>query len=584
MTAASANGVFMILPQGSVIDITDVVTQYAKKVTAGKIIACKSVRLACERHLRDLKKSKTKKYPYYFDAEEAERAFLFGIRFCRHSKGQWAGKPLELEDWQKFCVGNIFGWKRKDDGTRKYRYFYIQVARKNGKSTLMAFIGIYLLVCDGEAGAEVYSAATTRDQAKIIFEEAKRMVNASPELKSLVSVYRNNLSVDRTLSKFEPVSAQANTLDGLNVHGGLIDELHAHPSSAVYDVLESGTGARVQPLIGVGTTAGFNDQSFCHEKYAEYKNILMGTVENEDVFIYIAELDEGDDWTNPEVWIKANPNLGVSVYESSLQSACDAAKRLATAQNNFKCKRMNMWVTNVKSWANIECWNAVKHEIISPEQLLGMRCYVGCDLTMRNDLASVALEFPLPNGYYAVIHQSFIPEDKIDDNSRRDHYDYRAMVEKGYIIATEGNVVDFDYIEEYIRQAAERYKIVEVCIDPWNATQMMAHLVAEDFVVVETRMGYKTLSAPTKDLEYTIDRSKVIHFNDPVLRWGVGNVVVESDVNGNIRPNKEKASNKIDPAMALIIAHTRAYTDAENYVDMNSLVSEQLAALQDMMT
>lgn len=563
--------------------MTDEVTAYAKKVVSGKIPACRAVVLACKRHIKDLKRAKAKKFPYYFDTEEAERSFLFAERFCRHSKGQWAGKPLILEEWQKFCVGCIFGWKRKDNDLRKFRYFYIQVARKNGKSTLMAYIGVYMLVCDGEAGAEIYSAATTRDQAKIIFDEAKKMVNASPELKRLVSVYRNNLSVDTTLSKFEPVSAQANTLDGLNVHCGLIDELHAHPSSAVYDVLESGTGAREQPLIGVGTTAGFNDLCFCHEKYAEYKNILQGTIENDDVFIYIAELDEGDDWTNPDVWVKANPNLGVSVYMESLMSACDAAKRLVSAQNNFKCKRLNMWVTNVKSWVNLETWNAVEHEIVSPDQLEGLRCYVGCDLTMRNDLASIAFEFPLPNGYYAVIHKSFMPEDKIDDNSRRDHYDYRGMVEKGYIIATEGNVVDFDYIEEVIRQAAEKYKIMEVCLDPWNASQMMSHLAAEGFVVVEVRMGYRTLSAPTKDLEYTIEQSKIIHFGDPVLKWGVGNVVVESDVNGNIRPTKEKAMSKIDPAMALIIAHSRAYTDAENYVDMNSLVAEQLQALGEML-
>lgn len=559
----------------------DSVTAYAKKVVAGKIVAGKSVIQACERHLRDLKKSKTKSYPYYFDAEEAEKCFLFGEKFCRHSKGVWAGKPLELEDWQKFCVGNIFGWKRKDDDTRKYTYFYIQVARKNGKSTVMAFIGVYVLVCDGEKGAEIYSAATKKDQAKIIFDEAKNMINASPELKSLLTVYRNNISFDNILSKFEPLSADVDSLDGLNVHLGLIDELHAHKNSAVYDILDSAKGARLQPLIGVGTTAGFNPQSFCHEKYAEYKNILKGTIENEDTFIYIAELDEGDDWTDPEVWIKANPNLGVSVYLKDLQSMCDTAKRLLSAQNNFKCKRLNMWVTNTESWANIDKWNAVIHSL-TKEQLIGRRCYVGCDLATRNDLASVVLEFPLDDGYYAVLHQSFMPEDKVWDNSRRDNVNYQAWIDAGYIIATPGNAVDFDWIEDYIKKQSALYDIAEVCLDPWNATQLMSHLIDEGFRVIETRMGFKTLSEPTKDLGNTIEASKIIHFNDPVLRWAVGNVVTTKDENENIRPNKAKCSNKIDPAMAMIIAHTRAYTDSENYVDINAVVEKELEQLMNM--
>lgn len=562
--------------------ITDVVTAYAKKVVAGKIIAGKSVILACKRHIKDLKKSKRKDYPYYFDVDEANKAFLFAYKFCRHSKGEWAGHPLELEEWQKFCVGNIFGWKRKDDDTRKFVYFYIQVARKNGKSTLMAFIGVYVLVCDGESGAEIYSAATKKDQAKIIFDEAKNMINASPELKGLLTVYRNNISFERMLSKFEPLSADVDSLDGLNVHLGLIDELHAHKNSGVYDILDSAKGARRQPLIGVGTTAGLNPQCFCHDKYLDYKNILKGSVENEDTFIYIAELDEEDDWTDPDVWIKANPNLGVSVYPKDLESMCETAKRMLTAQNSFKCKRLNMWVSSTVSWANMEKYNACTFQI-GQEELLGRRCYAGCDLASRNDLASVCLEFPLDNGYYAVLHQSFMPEEKIYDNSRRDNVDYRAWINAGYIIATPGNVVDFDWIEEYIRNQAQKYEITEVCFDPWNATQMAAHLIDEGFNCVEVRQGYKSLSEPTKDLCGVIEDSKLVHFDDPVLRWAVGNVVSQSDENDNIRPSKAKSSSKIDPAMALIIAHTRAYSDAENYVNINANFENELREISSIL-
>lgn len=560
----------------------DSVTAYAKQVIAGKIVAGKSVVLACKRHLRDLKRSKKKDYPYYFDVEAAEHCFQFAELYCRHSKGEWAGQPLELEEWQKFCVGNIFGWKRKDDGLRKYQYFYIQVARKNGKSTLMAFIGLYVLVCDGEAGAEIYSAATKKDQAKIIFDEAKNMVNASPELRKLLTVYKNNISFDTMLSKFEPLASDSNSLDGLNVHLGLIDELHAHKNSSVYDVIDSAKGAREQPLIGAGTTAGNNPQCFCKSRYDFYKNILNETVENEDIFIYIAELDTDDDWTDESVWIKANPNLNVSVNLRDMRNMCETAKSLVSAQNEFKCKKLNMWVSSAISWANMQSWKECPQPF-PKESLLGKRCYVGGDLAMRNDLASITQEFPLEDGYYAVLSHSFMPEDRIYENSRRDNVDYQAWIDAGYITPTPGSVVDFDYIEEYIKRQAELYDIVEVCFDPWNATQLMSHLIDDGFRVVETRMGYRTLSEPTKDLEGAILNHKIIHFNDPLLTWAVGNVVVQSDENANVRPVKTKSGNKIDPAMAFIISHTRAYVDSENYIDINQTVADELAQFAEML-
>ena len=561
----------------------DLVTQYAKKVISGKIKAGNTVKQACERHLRDLKKSKRKDYPYYFDIDAANHCFAFAHLYCRHSKGsQWAGKPLDLEPWQQFVVGNIFGWKRKDDDTRKYRYFYIQVARKNGKSTLMAFIGLYVLVCDGEAGAEVYSAATKKDQARIIFDEAKNMVKQSPELDTLLASYRNNISFEAQFSKFEPLSSDSDTLDGLNVQLGLIDELHAHKNGDVYNVLDSATSARRQPLIGTGTTAGKNPACFCKELYDFYKNILKGTVENEDIFIFIAELDDDDDWTDPENWYKANPNMDVSVSMKDMLSVYKASKNIPSKINEFKCKKLNMWVSDTASWANIDKYNQCP-EIITKEDLIGKRCYLGADLAMRNDLASVDLEFPLENGYYAVLHHSFIPEDKIYDNSQKHNFDYRYYIDKGYITATPGSVVDFDFIEDYILQQGEKYDIVEYCFDPWNATQLMSHLIDKGKQVVEVRQGVKTLSEPTKDLGNIIEEKKLVHFNDPVLKWAVGNVVVTSDENGNIRPNKAKSINKIDPAVALITAHTRAYTDEDNYVDINKIAEEQLAEFEKIL-
>lgn len=559
----------------------DEVTKYAKKVVAGEIRAGRSVIKACRRHLEDLKKSKRKDFLYYFDAEEAEHVFLFSETFCRHSKGEWAGKPVVLEDWQKFCLGCIFGWKKKKDDTRRFVYFYIQVARKNGKSTLMAVVGLYVLVCDGEGGAEIYSAATKKDQAKIIFTEAKNMVNASAELKKVLNVYTNNISFDAMLSKFEPLSADAQTLDGLNVHLGLIDEYHAHKNSDVFDILDSAKGARRQPIIGICTTAGKNPSSVCHEYYEMCKNVLAGTEEKDDLFVYIAELDEGDDWTDENVWIKANPNMGVSVYAGDMRTMCQTAKTMMTAQNEFKCKKLNMWVNAERGWIDIDKYNLCPDDL-SADELLGKDCYVGCDLATRNDLASVTAEFPLGNGFYACISHSFMPEEKIFEASKRDNMNYRALIERGYITATHGASVDFDYIEEYIRGLRDKYNVLEVCIDPWNASQLEKHLLDEDFVVVEVRMGFKTLSEPTKDLESVITNRRLYHFADPLLKWAVGNVVCIEDENANVRPAKSKSNKKIDPAMSLIIAHTRAYTHSENYIDAAQQIEKYIDNLKGM--
>lgn len=557
------------------------VTEYAKKVVAGQIIAGKTVIQACNRHLKDLKKSKRKDYPYYFDEEAAEHFFIFSEFYCKHSKGEWAGEPVVLELWQKFCCGSIFGWKRKEDNTRRFRYFYIQVAKKNGKSTLMAVIGLYMFICDGEGGAEIYSAATTRDQAKIIFTEAKNMVEKSPELKKLIAVYTNNLSFDETLSVFKPVSADAGTLDGLNVHNALIDELHAHKNSDVYDNLDSAKGARKQPLIGVGTTAGLNPQCFCKEKYDQYKNILNETSKGEDIFIYIAELDEGDDWTDEKNWIKANPNLGISVFIEDMRSMCNTAKEVLTAQNSFKCKKLNMWVSSTIGWANLEKWRTCAI-LIAKEKLLGKQCYIGCDLANRNDLASVVAEFPLEDKQYACLHHSFIPEDKIYDLSKQHNVNYRGWIDAGYMTATPGSIVDYDFIEAKIHQWAKLYEVLEVCLDPWSASQVELHLMEDGFTVVEVRQGFQTLSEPTKDLEGVINEQRITHYDDPLLKWAVGNVVLTGDENDNVRPNKKRSPFKIDPAMALVIAHTRAYTHDENYVDINSVIEDELDRINQL--
>ena len=433
----------------------------------------------------------------------------------------------------------------------------------------MAVIGLYVLVCDGEGGAEIYSAATTREQASIIFKEAKNMVNKSPELKKILTIYSHNISFDAMASIFRPVSSEAGTLDGLNVHLALIDELHAHKNSDVYDVLDSAKGAREQPIIGVGTTAGLDPQCFCKEKYDQYKNILSETA-------------EGDDWTNPDTWIKANPNLGVSVYIADMMSMCKTAIAVISAQNTFKCKRLNMWVNSAEGWIDMDQYIHSPDQV-SKEQLAGMKCYIGCDLANRNDLASIAGEFPLGEGYYAVIHHSFIPEEKIYELSKQHNFNYQAMIEAGYMTATPGNIIDYDFIEAKIMEWSRLYDVLEICIDPWSASQMEVRLLNEGFTVVEVRQGSKTLSEPTKDLEGVIHNQKLTHFSDPLLKWAVGNVILIADENDNVRPSKRKSRFKIDPAAALINAHSRAFTHDENYPDYNEQMNNYFEKMKGMM-
>jgi phage terminase large subunit-like protein len=540
----------------------DRTTKYAREVLAGNIPANELVILACKRHMNDLKKSVRKKYPYKFDKELADRAINF-FPFLKHTTGEWAGRSIELELWQCFIVGSVFGWVRKADGIRRFRIAYVQVPRKNGKSTLAAGIALYGLLADGEARAEIYSAATKRDQAKIIFEEAKRMVMTSSELKSMVDIYKLNLSVPATFSKFEPLASEADSLDGLNVYFALIDELHAHKTRELWDVLETATGARRQPLMFPITTAGFNHNGICYEQYEYSTKILKNTAGMEDdrYFAYIAQMDPEDDWRDPETWAKANPNLGVSVKLEDLEAKVKKAMEIPAAQNNFLCKHLNVWVNSEVRWMDMEKWR--KCPTLSKEEVKALKleeipCIVGVDLSATTDITSINFEFSLPDGRVFVHSHSFIPEDKVDEKIKRDKVPYRLWEKQGYLTFTPGGVVDYDWIISYIMTKAEVWDIKEICYDPWNATQMANTLTNEGFLCVEIRQGYKTLSEPTKDVYKLVLRGKYIHNNNPVLSWAMSNAVAVSDPAGNIKLDKSKAQYRIDPAVAAVISHVRA--------------------------
>lgn len=550
--------------------VKDRVTKYAKEVVAGNIPANELVILACKRHLNDLKKSKTKAFPYKFDVDLANR-YLDFFNLLKHSKGELAGQPIHLELWQCFRIGSVFGWVHKETGLRRFFEAYHQVPRKNGKSTEAAGVGVELLTIDGEQGAEVYSAATKKDQARIIFDEAKRMVNASSHIKRHINIYQTNMSMPMSNSKFEPLSSDANSLDGLNIHGGIIDELHAHKTRDVYDVLVTATGARKQPLIWIVTTAGFNTNGICYEKYEYSVKVLKGVIEDDRFFCYIAQADENDDPFDENTWIKANPNIGVSCSLEDLRTKAKQAKEIPAALTNFMVKHLNMWVNAETAWMNMqkykECEEANSDFDIS--QLEGERCFCGVDLSATTDITSVNLEFPLHDGRYAWINHCFLPEDGILEKERRDKVPYTAWAREGYITLTPGPTIDYEWIQSYIMEMSKKYQIQEIDYDPWNSTQFANNLMNEGFECVEIRQGFKTLSEPIKDVEKLILEKKLITFNNPVLRFAISNAVPSLDPAGNIKLDKSKASKRIDPIIAGVTSHVRAMLHEYINVDVN---------------
>jgi phage terminase large subunit-like protein len=539
----------------------DVAFQYAKDVAKGKVVASKKVRLACERHQRDLKKAKRKRYPYYFNKDIAQYYIDF-FSLLKHSKGEWGGKPVLLEPWQLFIVASLFGWLRKGENTRRFKFAYISTARKNGKSTFLSGIGLELFVADAEPGVEVYTAATKREQAKITHNEAKRMVKKSPELLEYLKIFRDSILFDEIDGIFVPLGADADTMDGLNIHGAIIDELHAHKTRDLWDVLESGTGSRRQPLIVAITTAGFNINGICYELYKDCENILEGIYDNETWFAFIAELDEGDDWTDESVWIKANPNLGVSAKLENIQDACVVAKQRVTKQNNFLCKRMNLWVNQAKRWINLDDWR--KNDKDLPD-LRGRPCYGGVDLSSTGDLTCVCLEFPLDDGSYAVISHYFIPEDRALDHERTDKVPYKAWAKEGYVTLIPGNVIDYDYVQEWVEEAGEIYEIVEIAFDPYNAMQWNLSMEKQGFTMVMLKQNYSNLSPSLKDMERIIMKHQVVHGNNPVLTFCINNAVTKTGPSGNIMLDKSKATNRIDGAVAFACSHARAIMHEEIY-------------------
>ena len=535
-------------------------------VLKGKIKVGRLTRLAVERHYRDMRQQV--KRGLVWRPEMAAHVLAFFPKFCRHSKGEWAGMPVELAPNQAFWLAVEFGWHR-DDGGRRFRTWYEEVARKNGKSTKLAGLGLYLFAADKEQGAEVYTAATKLEQAKITHAEAEMMVSQSPHLRRLIENHKNKLFIPGTANKFVPLGADAKTQDGLNVHAAIVDELHAHPTRDLWDVLDTARGARRRSLMHAITTAGLNqDGSICLEQRNYLIQILEGAIEDDSFGGVIYTLDDGDDWFDERNWIKANPNLGVSVFLDELRSQAAKARAVPAALNNFLTKRLNIWTQALESWLSLDDWDrgAVP---VDEAALAGRRCFGGLDLASKTDIAAWVLLFPpsAPGEKWIVLPRLFVPEDNMLVRDRKDRVSYSAWSRQGFIIATPGNVIDQDAIRRQIIDDAGAFDLQVVGYDEWNAGKLAAELMEDGIDLVALSQNFQNLSEPSKELEALVLAGDLLHGGHPVLRWMAGNVVVLRDTNDNYRPNKKKSRDRIDGIVALIMALNRAlyHTDSGDY-------------------
>ena len=528
--------------------------QYIDDVLSGKIPACKKVKQAVQRHVNDIKKSEAGTFSYYFDHKKAQMAIIF---FCQlvHTKGKLAGQKLHPEPWQQFIIANLYGWRRRDDNRRRYLRAYIQIARKNGKSFLAAGVALYDLVT--ERGAECYSAATKKDQAKIVFEDAKKTVQYSPDLKKYIKPLAHSLICGD--GSMKPLASDSNTLDGLNPSCAVIDEFHAHKNTDLIEVIETGMTARVQPLMFIITTAGNDRNVPCFAEYERLGKLLAGTkgYENDEYFCMIFELDKGDDWKNEKNWYKANPNLGVSVELDKMRAAYNEALLKSSKETEFRTKNLNEWLNVAEVWINDRQWSKCLKRF-AEKNLAGLRCWGGIDLSKRLDFTVLTWYFELKTGKRYAKHYFFIPEGQIDAKMRQDSYLIRQWIKQGYIIATPGETQDFSYMLNIIREDSKKYDIQEIAYDRNLAEYLIQDLEVE-FTCVEFSQSITGMSEPSKAWEQAITEGKIID-NNPVMAWMVSCATVKPDVNGNIKPIKpdvNKTSKRIDGVITSIMANNR---------------------------
>ncbi|WP_147565134.1 terminase large subunit [Clostridium tyrobutyricum] len=495
-----------------------------------------------------------------FDEKKAEKVVKF-INNLKHTKGVWHGVPFDLLPWQDKIIKDIFGTV-KDNGYRKYNTAYVEIPKKNGKSEIAAAIALYLTCADNEWGAEVYGCAADRQQASIVFDVAVDMVDQCPALKKRIKpvISQKRLVYMPLGSFYQVLSSEAFSKHGLNVHGVIFDELHAQPNRELYDVMTKGSGdARMQPLFFLITTAGTDRNSICYEVHQKAEDILRGKKIDKTFYPVIYGTADNEDWGDEANWYKANPSLGYTIPIEKVRDAFNSAKENPAEENIFRQLRLNQWVKQSVRWMPMDVWNKCSFEV-NIEKLKGRECYGGLDLSSTNDITAFVLVFPpIPeDDKYYVSPFFWIPEDNLKLRVKRDHVPYDVWKKQGFLKTTEGNVIHYGFIENFIDELGTQFNIKEIAFDRWGAVQMVQNLDGLGFTVVPFGQGYKDMSPPTKELMKITLEQKIAHGGHPVLSWMMDNIFVRTDPAGNIKPDKEKSTEKIDGSVALIMALDRA--------------------------
>lgn len=525
--------------------------QWAEAVRDGKIIANKYILLAVNRYFEDVRNQYERKI--YFDGNEARRVIAYFAKF-KHTKGEFANKKFELEPWQDFYLCNIYGWFRADK-TRRFNTVYLDIGRKNGKTSMAAIQGLYGLFGDRETRAEVYAAATKEEQARICLDEAKAFLKTIPGWKKIFNLFTKAITVEEVGGKFfgstfKPLGRDSDTQDGLNPSTAVIDEYHAHKTADLYNVIKSGMGSRKNPLSVIITTAGFNRESPCYHFRETAIKVLQGVKEQDNLFAMIFTLDEDDDWNDPANWIKANPNLDKAVNFKFLEDQYKSAINLGgTDEVNFKTKHLNIWTDAAKVWIQDHIWMQNDHGPLP--DFTKQVCWGGLDLASIRDFTALVLLF-FKDEIFHIMPFFWLPEAKLKNN--KDDVDYRRWADEGYITLTPGNVTDYDYIRQKIIELKSQYKIHRIAYDRWNASQLVIQLMEEGVKMEPYGQGFASMSMPTKMIEKLAVSAKINHQSNPVMRWMCSNIAIKSDAAGNVKMDKSESKSKIDGMVSLAMA------------------------------
>ena len=498
----------------------------------------------------------------WFDVEAAWQAVNFGPQFFTHVKGAKGGQPIELEEWQAALLAALFGWKRKDSNLRRFQIAYVEIGRGNGKSTLCVIIAGILLYIDEEPGADIFSAAGTRDQAREVFGPFKHNVLSNPDLNSISQCYQNSIThLDENtclpVGVYKAIAADADFQHGGSPHGVIFDELHVQPNRDLWDVLQTGKIKRRQPLTVAITTAGFDKHSICYEQRQWAEKVRDGIVNDPEFLPCIYAADLTDDWTSPDTWRKANPNLGVSIQEEDIAKECAKAKEIPGYENTFKRLHLNLWTETDVRWLTLESWR--KGNAALPD-LTGEPCWCGLDLSTTTDLSAFAMAFPRPDGGYYLVVKCWAPQERARQRAKRDRVPYLEWAQKGFLKLTPGDVVDYDVIRADINALAEIYQIQDIAIDRWNAAQITTQLQGDGLNVAMFGQGYASMSPAAKEFEKLVIQGALQHGGNPLLEWMAMNVAIEQDAAGNIKPSKKKSTERIDGIVAAVMAVGRAAT------------------------